>query len=156
MKGVFSVRKLSLMLVLICLFSMLVSVPVFAAPATLPAETTALPNTVIAITNPNAQTASTADGYYTITGYGAQGVRLTFYALSTFGGYRQITQNGVPVVWTIGASRLFAQRIPLWSGRNAILVVAEQNDQIVQRNTLQITKIVQNTPRSFLNFNLFR
>lgn len=149
-------RKLRLVLAILCVASMLLSMPVFAAPETLPASTAGIPNTVITITNPNAQTASTSDSYYTITGYGAQGVKLTFYALTTFGGYQQIQQNGQPLTWTIGASRLFAQRIPLLGGRNAVLVVAEQNGEIVQINSLQITKIVQSSASRFLGFSLFR
>lgn len=149
-------RKFAFLTALMCLLAALFCMPVSAAPKTLPADTANLSNTVITITNPNAQTASTSDGYYTITGYGAQGVEVSFYELSTFGGYQLLTQNGQPLSRTIGASRLFAQRIPLWGGRNVVLVVAEQNGQIVQINTLQITKIVQNNTNRFLGFSLFR
>lgn len=149
-------RKFACLTALLCLLAALFCMPVSAAPKTLPADTSNLSNTVITITNPNAQTASTSDGYYTITGYGAQGVEVSFYELSTFGGYQLLTQNGQPLSRTIGASRLFAQRIPLWGGRNVVLVVAEQNGRIVQINTLQITKIVQNNTNRFLGFSLFR
>lgn len=149
-------RRLSFVMAVVLLVSMLFCMPVFAAPETLPADTAPLPSTIFTVTNPNAQTASTSDAYYTITGYGTQGVKLTFYSLATFGGYQQILQNGVPVTWTIGASRLFAQRIPLRGGRNAVLVVAEKDGQIVQINSLQITKIVQSTTSRFLGFSLFR
>lgn len=149
-------RKLSLLMAIVLLVGMLFSLPVFAAPETLPADTLPMPNVVFTVTNPNAQTASTSDAYYTITGYGTQGVKLTFYSLTTFGGYQQIKQNGIPVTWTIGASRLFAQRIPLLGGRNAIMVVAEKDGQVVQMNSLQITKIVQSTTSRFLGFSLFR
>ena len=149
-------RKLSFAIVIVFLLSVLLGTSVFAAPETLPADTLPLQNSVFTITNPTAQTASTTDGYYTVTGYGAQGTKLTFYALSVFGGYQQIKQNDVPVTWTIGASRLFAQRIPLRGGRNAVLVVAESGDQITQINVLQITKVVQSTASRFLGFGLFR
>ncbi len=149
-------RKLSLAVAVVFLLSVLLGTSVFAAPETLPADTLPILNTAFTITNPNAQTASTTDGYYTVTGYGNQGTKLTFYALSVFGGYQQIMQNGIPVTWTIGASRLFAQRIPLRGGRNAVLVVAESGDRITQINVLQITKVVQNTASRFLGFGLFR
>ena len=149
-------RRLSLVMALVLLIGVLFCMPVFAAPETLPADTVAMPNTIFTVTNPNAQTASTSDAYYTITGYGTQGVKLTFYSLTTFGGYQPVLQNGVPVTWTIGASRLFAQRLPLRGGRNAVLVVAEKDGQIVQINSLQITKIVQSTTSRFLGFSLFR
>ena len=71
-------RKLSLLLAIVSLVGMLFSLPVFAAPETLPADTLPMPNMVFTVTNPNAQTASTSDAYYTITGYGTQGVKLTF------------------------------------------------------------------------------
>ena len=77
---------------LLCIFAVLCSSAVFAAPDVLYSNSTGNSNNLIVITNPPTDKSATFDMSYIISGYGRQGASVTIYFYDN--GIFRIRQNG--------------------------------------------------------------
>ncbi len=126
---------------------------VFAAPDTLPLDAAGNTTGLVVITKPQNQKDSTFDEKYIISGYGKEGTVVSLYYQDAesnsykkfysemkyidIEGGSQVIQS--PSEVTIATSGLFMAPITLAQGENAILVRAE-NGEDIQMMKLSVTK----------------
>lgn len=126
---------------------------VFAAPDTLPVDSTGNSTGLVVVTKPQNPKDSTFDESYIISGCGKEGTSVALYSFNPelgmyekyYSEMKYIDENGASQILrtasetTIGSSGLFMNTITLAQGENTILVRAE-NGENVQLMKLWITK----------------
>ncbi len=139
--------------ILVVAVMLLAQTGVFAAPDSLPVDTTGNTAGLVVVTKPKNPQDSTFNESYIISGCGKEGTTVSLYSFSPETGMYEkfytemqyIDESGVsqvlrtPSESTIGTSGLFMNTITLARGENTILVHAENGDS-VQVMKLLITK----------------
>lgn len=139
--------------ILVVAVLLLGQIGVFAAPDSLPVDTTGNTAGLVVVTKPQNPKDSTFEESYIISGCGKEGTTVALYSFSPETGMyekfysemKYIDENGAsqilrtPSESTIGTSGLFMNTITLARGENTILVYAE-NGENVQVMKLLITK----------------
>ncbi len=143
--------------ILVLAVMLLGQIGVFAAPDSVPVDTTGNTADLVVVTKPQNPHDSTFNESYLISGCGKEGTTVTLYSFSPETGMyekfysemKYIDENGAsqvlrtPSETTIGSSGLFMNTITLARGENTILVHA-QNGENVQVMKLLITKYSYN------------
>ncbi len=124
-------KLLSLVLVLVCVFTM----GVFAAPSSISSGDYGSTG-YITVTNPNKNYSTTYNKSITVSGYAKAGSTVYVYMMEG-GEYKPCYQNGHALSASVGASGLFAIPVNLSAGRNLFLLRVESGDQY-QNTTFEV------------------
>ena len=124
-------RILSIVLVLICVFTM----GSFAAPASVSVGDYGSTG-YITVTNPNKNYSTTYSKSITVSGYAAADSTVYVYVYED-GEYKPYYQNGEALSVSVGASGVFVVPLNLSNGRNMFLLRAEVGDQY-QNTTFEV------------------
>lgn len=129
-------KKISLCLATVLVFTSLLGAAVSAAPYALTGNEVSTSDSLLYIKKPASHSAVTSERTYTVSAVGVPGVDVTVFRKSSLDGrFYRVFQKGYALSGKVGASGVYVVSIELLEGGNKMIVYAENN---VERQVIKI------------------